>query len=583
MKNIYYILFVLFLFSCEDVLDKAPLDIISEDVVFNDQTLVDAYVDRVYSELSFLDRDSHGYEPNNQTSDLSDEGRQTRSWHPLYFQWKAGLMNESGSPLDLWNYGTIRKANEFLLLVEDSESLSEDFIKLKIAEIRFARAIIYFNMVKRYGGVPLITVPQQIDDPEDELFVPRTKEKDVYDFIISEMDDIANLLPSTNSDIGKPTKYTALALKSQAAMYAASIATWGEVALEGVVGIPANQAKSFWQESYDASKEIINSGNYELYNQQPDNKSENFRTLFVDESNANKERIFAWQLTGVNVFNQYDLFQQPYQFCPGWGSQNTSVYLEMVEEFENIDGSPGTFDESLATSQLWDLTELFANKDPRFHASIYYEGVEWRGEEIENWGGLVKPDGTIITSGYYEGAPARGRSYMTGDGHAGAFVSGFGILKYLDETGVVDANKSRVDFQVFRLGGILLNYAEAAFELGKSDEALWAVNQLRDRAGIALLSEISRDKIRHERKVEMAFENQRYWDLRRWRIAEEAITRNFRGIYTFKDFDTGKFKIKMNDNVHGNVPAKFLKQHYYIPITPGRITNNPKLVENPYY
>jgi len=148
----------------------------------------------------------------------------------------------------------------------------------------------------------------------------------------------------------------------------------------------------------------------------------------------------------------------------------------------------------------------------------------------------------------------------------------------------VDAGKTKVDFIVFRYGEILLNYAEAAFELGKSSEALDAVNQIRGRAGIALLTNITRDAIRHERKVELAFEDQRWWDLRRWRTAVDAITRNFSGIYTFYDVKTGKFRIELNENAMGGVPSVFKEEHYYFPITPGRISNNPNLApENPGY
>ncbi len=585
MKKIYHIftLFLIFSYSCEDVLDKAPLDIISEDVVFEDQALARAYINNLYSELAFLNREGFGYEWLQPTTGLSDEGRQGHNWHPLYFAWEAGQLDENGGLLELWNYGTVRKANEFLVNIEGAESISEDQKNEMIGQARFARAIVYFYMVKRYGGIPLITEPQAIDAPEDELFLPRNKEIEVYDFIINEMDGIADILPTTNNDIGMPTKYAALALKSKAAMFAASIATWGEVQLNGVVGIPANEAQRLWQASYDASKEIINSGHYELYNQIPDDRAENFRKLFVDESDANKERIFSWQLTGVNVTSNYDIFESPVQFAQ-WGGGNTAVYLEMVEEFENIDGTPGTFDVDLATSQPWDLREFFANKDPRFHATINYEGVVWKGEPIENWRGIIKPDGSKVTDGYYEGISAKGQSYADAGGNAGGQITGFNILKYLDETLIPAASGvTKIDFMVFRLGDILLNYAEAAYELGLEEDALWAVNQLRERAGIAQLTEITREKIRHERKVELAFEDHRWWDLRRWRTAVDAITRNHKGIYTFKDFNTGKFVIEMNDNVRGDIPAAFLERHYYLPITPGRISNNPKLVENPGY
>lgn len=587
MRLVYYFFIValaLSTYSCEKVMDKAPLDRISEGEVFTDPVLARAHINRIYSELSFLNRDGNisGFEDLDPVSCLADEGRQGRVWHPLYFQWKAGLLDRSGGLMELWKYSTIRLANDFLAKMETNATFSETVKNEMIAQVRYARAIVYFYMVKRYGGIPLITRPQAIDAPYDSLFVSRNKEVDVYDFVIDEMDAIADVLPTSNLNIGYPTKYAALALKSRAAMYAASIAQWGTVDIDGVVGIPVSEAGRFWQASFDASKEIIDSHAFSLYNKVADDKAENFRRLFVDENNS--EVIFSWQNTGVNVTSNYDLFMSPFQFCPGWGGSNTSVYLEMVEEFENIDGSPGTFDRTLATSQPWDLREFFANKDPRFHATVYYEGVVWKSESIENWGGIIDPDGTKITSGYYDGKPANGRSFSAG-GYAGGAITGFNVLKYLDETLVpVDQSKTKIDFIVFRLGEILLNYAEAAYELNEEDEALWAVNELRNRAGIALLTAIDQEKIRHERKVELAFEAHRYWDLKRWRTATENISRTFSGIYTFYDVNSGKFKIEMNEDVDGGSPANFLNRHYYLPITPGRISNNPNLApENPGY
>lgn len=584
MKKILYILIVSIAvtYSCNDVLDKAPLDIISEDVVFSDPVLAQSYINNVYSELSFLNREGSGYEEVDPTSGLSDEGRQGRNWHPLYYNWKAGRLDKNGGLMELWNYGTIRKVNEFLEKIDKSTAISETTRKEMIAQMRYARAIIYFYMGKRYGGVPIITKAQAIDALNDELFVSRNKEIEVYDFVIKEIDEILNDLPATTSSIGYPTKYAALALKSRAGLYAASIATWGKVDLNGLVGIPATDAQRFWQASYDASKEIIQSGKYSLYNKYPGDKTKNFQYLFLDENNS--EVIFSWQLTGVNITGNYDLFMSPFQFCPGWGGSNTSVYLEMVEEFENQDGTPGTFDVAKATEKPWDLKDFFANKDPRFNATVYYEGSIWKNEPVENWSGIISPEGTKITSGYYNGKSAQGRSYTCG-GYAGGVITGFNVKKYLDPTLIpVEQNKTKVDFIVFRLGEILLNYAEAAFELGESDEALNAVNEIRQRAGISVLTEVSRDKIRHERKVELAFEDQRWWDLKRWRIAASAITRTFRGIYTFYDVNTGKFKIEMNNNVDGGSPATFHEKHYYLPITPSRIANNPNLApENPGY
>jgi hypothetical protein len=163
--------------------------------------------------------------------------------------------------------------------------------------------------------------------------------------------------------------------------------------------------------------------------------------------------------------------------------------------------------------------------------------------------------------------------------------TGFGVLKYLDEKkdNFTDRNGSGTDWIVFRYGEVLLNYAEAAEELGYSDEALWAVNELRNRAGIAPLTKIDINKIRHERRVELAFEGHRYWDLRRWRTAVNELTGDFSGLRYILDYDTRKFKLEILEKIDGSEGPKFYPYNYYLPITIARTANNPNLIENPGY
>ena len=144
---------------------------------------------------------------------------------------------------------------------------------------------------------------------------------------------------------------------------------------------------------------------------------------------------------------------------------------------------------------------------------------------------------------------------------------------------------------VFRLGEIYLNYAEAAIELGKNADALWAVNELRKRAGVAVLSSITRDLVRKERKVELAFEGNRLWDLRRWRIATTELSKSHSSLQFVLDGSsyvngaynplTAKYKIILI--VGDNTTQFFSDKLYYWPITKARTANNPNLVENPGY
>lgn len=285
--------------------------------------------------------------------------------------------------------------------------------------------------------------------------------------------------------------------------------------------------------------------------------------------------------------------------CPNpqvWNSGNMNApYLEMVEAFEYTDGRSGKLDRELVESKLWDMDEFWANRDPRFYASIWTNGTAWAPAYGQAFGngkidmhiGLRKPDGTIISQ------PDESHEKITAVGfqcehhvRSGVINTGFGIMKYLDPTAnnMVWLAESRTDYLIFRYGEILLNMAEAAYELGKNGEALELVNQIRNRAGIVALPAIDMDKIRHERKVELAFENHRYWDLRRWRQAHTQLTRTFTGLRYVLDFDTKKFLVQFIDKVDGELSQpKFPEHNYYFPITPRRTASNYNLVENPGY
>ena len=595
----YKLIFLLFsisvLLACnETVLDKQPLDIMSDSNVWSDKTLVNAYLTQMYYEMYFLANEStgagwdgDGFYQCFEINEVSDECfPQWRDWVPSSaYQKKYGNLTIDGGLLEWWGYGTIRSLNEFIERVPDSPLLPDE-ITSKIAEARFLRAFCYFALVKRYGGVPLITKVQQATDPEDELYPARDKEETVYNFIISEIDAIANDLPETvvSDNYGRPSKYAALALKSRAALYAGSIAQFGTVQLDGVVGISASKTNTYYQAAYDASKEIMNSGKYALYNNDAD-KVMNFRNVFLDEAN-NSEAIFVKPHDDVNQFTGGNGWSIDFFNCPrpqAWSrGLYDQAYLEAAECFEYTDGAPGTLDRDAIQQGLWTVEELWANKDPRFFATFYTQGAAWKGDMLDFHRGIRLPDGTIQTDGSYNGILANGDQDYEG--------TCIGILKYLDENhdNMAGANSgwptSSQDWQIFRYAEVLLNYAEAAFELGETSDALDAINQIRDRAGIAELTSIDRDKIHHERRVELFYEGHRYWDLRRWRTAVTELSKRWSGIRYVYDAETGKYQIKIVDNIDGesNIP-QFRAENYYFPITISRTSNNPNLVENPGY
>lgn len=603
MKKIAYIFLagLLSFTACqEDLLDKQPLDTVSDNTLWNDAALASAYLTQCYAEMAVFVNESPGYNVgwngdwyNSEQlvgpffiNQIADEAMPAWGYgiKDAMLNYKAGGLKIDGGLLEWWEtpYATIRKLNEFIEKVPNSP-IDESTRKVRIAEARFLRAYDYFSMVKRYGGVPLITVAQKTDDPTETLYPARDTEQKVYDFVISEVDDIVADLPEVADDYGRATKYAALALKSRAALYAGSIAEFGIVQLDGLLGIPSSLASSYYQKSYDASKAIASSGIFSLYNADA-NKVTNFKNIFLVKGNS--ETILAKQHNSANAMSSggnswsYDFLQ-----CPkphSWNNGNMDgPYLEMAEEFELIDGESGKLDRTSLAGKLWSTDELWGNKDPRFFATIYTQNTPWKGSNVDFHNGIILPDGTIQKDGTYNGIAALGAQEQNKD-----FFTGFGVMKYLDETADNSnwISNASTDYLVFRYGETLLNLAEAAFELGNDSEALDAINQIRTRAGIATISVVDRDKIRHERKVELAFEGHRYWDLRRWRTAVTELSVSRSGIRYTLDFATLKYKVEVIPNIDGAIATpKFYDYNYYFPITLSRTGNNKNLVENPGY
>lgn len=575
--------------SCEmDILDKKPLDLISEDIVWNDGNLIDSYIARQYLNIDIFrfdapDPNGYGYWAQQGgfsfVTNVSDEVGPA-VWGLTNSQsYKTGGLNSTGGLLEWWDkaYGIIRQLNKLIEKLPESTN-TPDFIASRVAEARFLRAFNYFAMVKRYGGVPLITKEIALDAPEEELYPKRNSEQEIYDFIISEIDAIEESL-ATFTTYGRASQGAALALKSRAALYAGSIAEFGTVQLNGLLGIPQTQASGYYQKSYDASKKIISLNKYALYNNDAD-KVTNFKNVFLKENNS--EMIFVKTFDEANNYWRYGFLNSPKPHGYDAGMM-LSPYLEMAEAFEYTDGSPGTLDRNAIQQGLWSMEELWGDKDPRFHASIFTNETPWKDGKVDWHWGLIGSDGVLYDSDQeaFGGVPAWGNQSFVGK----IFGSGFGVIKMLnDKSDTNFTERDGTDAPIFRYAEILLNLAEASFELGKMDEALDAINQIRDRAGIAQITSISREAIRHERKVELAFEGHRYWDVRRWRIAVDKLSTPGSRLRYVLDYDTRKYKLIIYPDYDGpTTPPRFYEKNYYLPITVERIGQNPNLVENPEY
>lgn len=596
--------------SCSDYLDKEPLDQISDATLWESQALASLYVDEIYAEMLFMTSETVNTDRNNthygallNLAMMSDEGRATESGSAVLNTYARGLLTVSGGFQNMWPlYTTIRSTNELFEKIEDSSMDAADKQEL-IDRARYARALCYFTLVKYYGAVPLITYAQAIDAPYDELYVSRTPEQDVYDFIISECSDIFATMPDSAS-AGYPSKWAAKALESRAALYAGSIAKYGEVQLDGLLGIPSSDANTYFETSYKASKSIIEDSSHALYNKYPEDPATNFRQLFLDES-SNPEPIMVVAYEGtaaVGINYAFAFFSLPYPFTAAWGGTKVSVYLDLIETFDYVDGSSGEIDEKFFTG-LHHPSEIFANKDPRFFATIMTQSSEWFEQQAEMYTYYIDEDGTEIfgtTNVSYTGKNGDTVAVATlgaAQNVTNTPKTGFTPCKYAGDISYIPNNwYGEADWHVFRTGEIYLNYAEAAYELGYTSEALAKVNDIRDRAGVAGHASIDMDKIRDERRVELAFESHRWLDLRRWRTAEDALTYSsgkHRGLAYKLDYNSVlaadgdlsqyKYKIDIIEQVDDNTTKYFDPKMYYLPITTTNTTNNPNLVENPGY
>jgi hypothetical protein len=446
-----------------------------------------------------------------------------------------------------WDYTYIRDIDLFLERAEKATVLSETDRTRFLAEARFLRANYYFELVKRMGGVPLIVKTMVYDNSGDpsSLQFPRAKEHEVYDFVISEMEAIKGQLPTDVNQKGRATKAAALAMQSRAALYAASIAKHGvntpQVSLPGQeVGIAASMAPAYYAKALSAAKEIISgsAGNYSLYIKKPNDLQENFASIFYDKGN-NPESIWIedFQLKTTKVHG-FSVSNQPRFGAEEEEGGRINPSLNLVQAFEKTDntfapirvkdasGNPVYFEKQI---------DAFADRDARLGGTVILPGSFFKARAVDIWAGYQLPNGSILSG------DDRGSQRPLPDGTTAQVVgfdgpivgkehtaqTGFYIRKYLDPaTGSGSrGTQSELPFIRYRFAEVLLNAAEAAFETGNAAEAAGYMNQVRARAGLEIplkASDITFDRIVHERRVELAFEGHLLYDMKRWRLAHQV-------------------------------------------------------------
>lgn len=543
-----------------DFLDTPPIQVVPNDVAFSDPALVLSILGDLYNrQLDFSSLDgriipeSRPNEPNNPETEagwrtLADFSESFPSENGSYF-----IVQRTGWDYGEWrvdwnrSYTYIREVNLFLERISASTALTVAEKTRFTAEGKFLRANYYFEMVKRMGGVPLITSSLQYDPTKGDLTlvqVARSKESEIYDFVISEAESIKNQLPADVNQKSRATKAAALAMEARAALYAGSIAKYGvntpQVSLPGgEVGIPVSMANGYYTKALAAAQEIISgsAGSYQLYNVLPD-KSDNFAALFLDKSSVNQESILIedFRATGAGRTHGFTTNDQPYSISDeGGDAGRLNPSLNLVESFEKLDNTFAPIPTRDAAGNFMyyaNQQDIFAGRDARLAGTVLLPNGLFKGKRVDIWAGYQLADGSVLTSD--EAAQLKALPGTTTpiqvvgkDGPVNIEYraqSGFYIRKWLDPT-VGSGRRGRgsdVAFIRYRFGEVLLNAAEAAFELGQVAVAAGYMNQVRSRAGLTIPltpTDISFDRIVHERRVELAFEGHVLFDKKRWRIA----------------------------------------------------------------
>ncbi len=464
-------------------------------------------------------------------------------------------LNSNNNPDEQWadEYRAIRVANEFLANV-DVVPVGNPTLQYWKAEARFIRAMNYFELVKRYGGVPLIG--DRILSPEDNLQIPRNTFAQCVDYIVSECDAIKGLLrtePVADSDLGRITRGCAFALKARMLLYAASPlynggGISGDAVKKALAGYPAYDANR-WNTALAATQDLINLNAYSL--------TSTFNGVFIARKNA--EVILARQR--ARTFD-IESNNSPVGYTTPLSLGYTSPTQDLVDAFPMLNGAAIT-----DAGSGYSADNPYAGRDKRLDFTVFYNGIRWLSRPVELFdGGRDRPGGVAVQTrtGYYL------KKYMADFSNATAYST-------------QDHN-----FIIFRYGEVLLNYAECLNEAGRTTDAYAPLRTLRQRAGItagtgsafgirAGLSQAEmRAFIQNERRVEMAFEEQRFWDIRRWKIAEQVlngttlrgtrITRTSTGTFTYAPAAV--------------TTTAFTPNFYMMPIPYSEIIRNRSLIQN---
>jgi hypothetical protein len=469
----------------KDFLDTTPTSIITDAAVWGDSSLAEAYVTGRYIGVG---GNNDGGKPgfgrsfeDAWMSSVTDESMVVWDNNTWFVQQGALTPDRTGWMSDTWirSYRSIREINFALANIDKVPMSSYGKDRLK-GELHFIRAYRYHDLIRNFGDVPLAgdRVYTLEDTNFDSLFV-RKPVQECIQYAVSELDNAAALMQNKKYPTGRGSYEAALALKARLLLYAAS-PLYNKTAGTTVQ----------WAAAVTAAKAVIDLNKFTLYN--------DYKTLFTISGTS--EDIFERVYSPTNEHTNLELVNGPNGYG-GWGG-NTPLQ-NLVDDYEMKDGSRFDWNNPV------EKASPYQNRDPRFYASILYNGAPYRTRTVETF----RPGG---------------KDSKDGNGNWNTSPTGYYVRKYINEANPVE-NPNQTAYQPWkylRYAEVLLNYAEAVNEsAGPNNEVYKAVNAIRTRAGMpALPAGLSKDsmtgRIRNERRIELAFEEHRYFDVRRWKIAK---------------------------------------------------------------
>lgn len=611
MKRIHIILALVLtvglISSCQnDFLELEPLSDYSDAAVWNDPALIETFVNDIYRQALHLPFSIE------RLSDYVDESHFTPDWDVTNFN-KSLMTSDNLMGWDVdwatpytmhfrWGplYSGVRACNIFLQKMEGKEfSGQEALVNRLYGEVYFLRAYLYHYLAALYGGVPLISEPYGLDD---EFEAPRNTYGETVDFIVADLDASADLLPleQAGSDAGRITKGAAMHLKARTLLYAASdlhhqMSTYAPgYSNPELLGYTSGSQQARWQAAKQAAKDVMDLGFYSLYEADPgpgDSIAQNFVDYFISYGYENEDILLQYFTPNTDE---------------GWAGYNPALYCgpngyhnwgnncplgELVDDYEFKDGT--RFDWGNPDH----AADPYTGREARFYATILYDGAGWRTrpsdvQAIDPWnriqtGHVYNTAGEIIVPGVDT------RLGPIEDWNGG--YTGYYTRKFVDPSIDPQYVKQDVPFRHFRYAETLLNYAEACIELGEEEEARTYLNMIRKRAGqpdITASGDELMEAYRHERRIEMAYEDQRFWDVRRWVIGPEAYQQTHRvdiryvadGVssYLQPDGSTWGEATYAEAETAGDARA-WDDKCYFFPIYRDEMNKNTLLVQNPGY